>query len=130
MQQLYFALDLRDDRALIAQYEEWHRPDKIWPEIVESLRTAGVSDLRILRCGNRLIMVIEASAEFSITKLAALQTTNPRVREWEELMWRFQSPLPFAGGGEKWVPMTPIFSLRETLTAQKRDAPGTAMPGA
>jgi L-rhamnose mutarotase len=129
MQQLYFALDLRDDRALIARYEEWHRPDRIWPEIVQSLRTAGVNELRILRCGNRLIMVIEASAEFSISKLTTLQSANPRVQEWEALMWRFQSPLPFAGVGEKWVPMTPIFSLRETLTAQKGDEAGTAMPG-
>ena len=130
MQQLYFALDLRNDGALIAQYEEWHRPGRIWPEIVESLHAAGVNELRILRCGNRLIMVIEASAEFSITKLATLQTVNPRMREWEELMWRFQLPLPFAGVGEKWVPMTPIFSLRETLTAQKVDEAGTAVPGA
>jgi L-rhamnose mutarotase len=60
MPHLYFALDLRDDRASIAKYEEWHRPDRIWPEIVESLRAAGVDELRILRCGNRLIMVIEA----------------------------------------------------------------------
>jgi L-rhamnose mutarotase len=130
MQQLYFALDLRDDPALIAEYEDWHRPDRIWREIVESLRTAGVNELQILRCGNRLIMVIEASAEFSITKLTTLQTANPRVREWEELMWRFQLPLPFAEVGGKWVPMTSIFSLRETLTAQAGDEAGTAMPGA
>jgi L-rhamnose mutarotase len=130
MQQLYFALDLRDDHALIAKYEEWHRHDRIWPEIVESLRTAGVNELQILRCGNRLIMVIEASAEFSIAKLTALQTADPRLREWEELMWRFQLPLPFANVGEKWVPMKPIFSLRETLTSQEADKSGTAMPGA
>jgi L-rhamnose mutarotase len=130
MQQLYFALDVRDDPALIAQYERWHRPDRIWPEIIESLRAAGVNELQILRCGNRLVMVIEASAEFSITKLTTLQTANPRVREWEELMWRFQLPLPFAKVGEKWVPMTSVFSLREALTAQGGDEAGTAMPGA
>jgi L-rhamnose mutarotase len=130
MQQLYFALDLRDDRVSMAKYEEWHRPGNIWPEIVESLRTAGISELQILRCGNRLIMVIEASAEFSIAKLTSLETVNPRVREWEELMWQFQLPLPFAGVGEKWVPMKPIFSLRQAWTAQKAAKSGNAMPGA
>src|ERR1700722_20380253 len=117
MQRLYFALDLRDDRALIAEYEEWHRPNNVWPAIIESLRTAGINELQILRCGNRLMMVIEAAAEFSITKLAALEATNPRVRAWEELMWRFQQPLPFADAGEKWVPMKPVFSLQEALMA-------------
>jgi L-rhamnose mutarotase len=128
MQRLYFALDLRDDRALIAEYEEWHRPNNVWPEIVESLRTAGINELQILRCGNRLMMVIEASAEFSITKLAALETANPRVRAWEDLMWRFQLPLPFANAGEKWMPMKRVFSLREALMA--RGESGSAAPGA
>jgi L-rhamnose mutarotase len=121
VQRLYFALDLRDDRTLIAEYEEWHRPDNIWPEIVESLRTAGIDELQILRCGNRLMMVIEASAEFSPAKLAALETANPRVRAWEELMWHFQQPLPFAKVGEKWAPMKRVFSLRDALMAQEID---------
>jgi L-rhamnose mutarotase len=127
MQRLYFALDLRDDPALIAAYEEWHHPNNVWPEIVESLRTAGIDELQILRCGNRLIMVIEASAEFSITTLAAQESVNPRVRAWEDLMWRFQLPLPFANAGEKWVPMKRVFSLREALMAQEG---GTVMPRA
>jgi L-rhamnose mutarotase len=130
MPHLYFALDLRDDRTLIAEYEERHRPDKIWPEIVESLHAAGVNELQILRCGNRLIMVIEASPEFSIAKLSELQSANPRVREWEELMWRFQLPLPFADVGEKWVPMRPIFSLREALMVQEAGKPGSGTPRA
>ena len=130
MQQLYFAVDLRDDHALIEKYEEWHRPGNIWPDIVESLRALGVNELQILRCGNRLIMVIEASPEFSITKLSALESANPRVREWEELMWRFQLPLPFADVGEKWVPMRPVFSLREALMAQEAGKSGGGIPGA
>jgi L-rhamnose mutarotase len=117
MQRLYFALDLRDDHALIEEYEKWHRPNNIWPEIVESLRAAGIGELEILRCGNRLIMVIEAPAEFSVTALAALETANPRVRAWEDLMWRFQLPLPFAKVGEKWVPMKRLFSLQEAVMA-------------
>jgi L-rhamnose mutarotase len=121
MQRLYFALDLRDDRTLIEEYEKWHRPNNVWPEIVESLRAAGISELEILRCGNRLIMVIEAPADFSVTTLAALETANPRVRAWEDLMWRFQLPLPFADVGQKWVPMKHVFSLREALKALEID---------
>jgi L-rhamnose mutarotase len=119
MQRLYFALDLRDDPALIKEYEKWHYPNNIWPDIVESLRSTGISELEILRCGNRLIMVVEASAGFSVTKLGALETANPRVRAWEDLMWRFQLPLPFADAGQKWVPMTRVFSLQEALMTQE-----------
>ena len=37
----------------------------------------------------------------------------PENDRWEELMWRFQRPLPHAAEGEKWVPMSRIFSLDE-----------------
>jgi D-threo-aldose 1-dehydrogenase len=34
MPSLYFALDLRNDPALIEEYERWHRPENILPTIV------------------------------------------------------------------------------------------------
>jgi L-rhamnose mutarotase len=119
MPRLYYALDLKDDPALIAGYERWHRPENIWPEIVDSLRAAGIEDLEIFRAGNRLVMVMEAPDDFSPDAKAARDATDPRVQAWEELMWKFQQPLPFAKPGEKWVEMTRIFSLRETLAARK-----------
>ena len=115
MQRLYFALDLKNDPALIAEYERWHRPDRIWPEVVEHLRAAGIKELEIFRCGDRLTMVLEVPDEFSAADQAALGNASQRVRDWEELMWRFQRPLPFAGAGEKWVLMKKVFSLKETL---------------
>jgi len=33
------------------------------------------------------------------------------VREWEELMWKFQKSLPQAKPGEKWLVMEMIFKL-------------------
>ena len=38
---------------------------------------------------------------------------NPKVDEWERLMWKYQQGLPFAKPGEKWVLMDKIFSLTE-----------------
>jgi L-rhamnose mutarotase len=115
MRRLYFALDLASDPALIAEYESWHRPERIWPEIVGSLRSAGVRELEIFRCGNRLTMVMEVPDDFSAAKQAALAAADEKIRFWEELMWKFQRPLPFAAAGEKWVAMARVFSLRETL---------------
>jgi L-rhamnose mutarotase len=118
MQRLYFALDLDDDPAAIAEYESWHRPDRIWPEIVTQLRAAGIHELEIFRCGNRLVMVKQVP-EGSSDHDPALLEDNGRTQEWEQLMWRFQRPLPCADAGEKWVPMARIFSLRQTLGEEK-----------
>lgn len=111
---LCYALDLKDDPALIAEYERWHQPGNIWPEIVDSLRAAGIRDMEIFRAGNRLFMLMEVDDDFSPAAKAAADAADPRVQAWEALMWKFQQPLPFAQPGEKWVAMTPIFSLRRT----------------
>ena len=108
---LYYALDLKDDPTLIAEYERWHQPENIWPEILESIRAAGIRDLEIFRAGNRLVMVIDAPEDFSPEAKAASDAADPRVQAWEALMWRFQQPLPFADPGEKWVAMKRMFSL-------------------
>ena len=119
MRRLHFVLDLKADPALIAEYEAWHKPERIWPEIPRLLRAAGIKELEIFRSGDRLTMVMEVSEDFSPEQLARIGTANERVRAWEELMWTFQRPLPFAGVGEKWIPMSRMFSLQETLKAQE-----------
>jgi L-rhamnose mutarotase len=112
---LYYALDLKDDPALIDEYERWHRPENIWPEIVESIRAAGIDNLEIFRAGNRLVMVIDAPENFSPDAKAAADATDPRVQAWEQLMWKFQQPLPFAKPDEKWMAMERVFSLKESV---------------
>jgi len=111
----YFALDLRDDPAAIEAYERWHRPSNIWPAIVRSLQDSGINDLELHRCGNRLLQVLDAPHGFSLSQKQEADIASPLQRAWEDLMWQFQEALPFASPGEKWVPMTRLFSLRETL---------------
>lgn len=105
------ALDLKDDPALIAEYEGYH--EKIWPEITRSIRESGIEDMEIYRTGNRLFLVMEVSEDFSFEAKAEADGSNPRVQEWEELMWAFQQPLPWAQPGEKWVRMERIFRLED-----------------
>ena len=103
------ALDLIDDPALIAEYEQWHRA--VWPGILSSIRTAGIEQMEIYRAGNRLFMIMEVTAAFSFAAKAKADGENAEVQEWEQLMWNFQQPLPFAKPGEKWVVMEKIFQL-------------------
>lgn len=104
-----FALDLKDDPELIRQYEWYHSSEGIWPEVEQSIKDAGIESMQIYRTGNRLFMIMEVSEDFSFEKKARKDAQNPKVQEWEKLMWRFQQPLPWAGEGEKWVLMEKIF---------------------
>ena len=114
MTRLYFALDLNDNPELIAEYERWHQPDQIWPDILESLRSSGIVDAEIFRTHNRLVLVLDVAVDFSLDEKATADTVNERVIAWETMMWKYQKPLPWARPGQKWVPMQRIFSLRAT----------------
>lgn len=105
------ALDLKDNPRLIAEYERFHSPGGVWPEILDSLKLSGIGSLEIYRTGNRLFMIMETNDDFSFEKKAALDAANPAVEVWETLMWEFQQPLPWAREGEKWILMDKIFAL-------------------
>jgi L-rhamnose mutarotase len=104
------ALDLVDDPALIAEYEDRHR--NVWPEILESIRSSGIEQMEIYRAGNRLFMIMQTDDDFSFDAKSQADSSNDKVQEWEQLMWKFQQPLPFAKPGEKWVLMDKIFQLQ------------------
>ena len=112
MNQRYcLTLDLKDDPQLIAEYKNYH--EKIWPEITVSLKEAGIEDAEIYLLGTRMFMLLEANDRFSFEAKARADQENPKVREWEELMWKFQRPLPQARAGEKWLLMERIFKLEQ-----------------
>ncbi len=111
MKRYCLAVDLIDDPALIKEYEHWHQSENTWPEIKKSIISSGILNMQIYRTGNRLFMIMETSDDFSFEKKTLMDTSNPRVQEWEKLMWKFQQPLPWAKTGEKWVLMDKIFQL-------------------
>ncbi|HLP96056.1 MAG TPA: L-rhamnose mutarotase [Saprospiraceae bacterium] len=110
MKKYCLALDLKDDTELIAEYEAYHR--NVWPEIIQSIQDSGIRNLEIYRVANRLFMIIEAEDDFSFEQKSAMDAANPRVQEWEELMWKYQQALPGAKPGEKWMIMEQIYGLR------------------
>lgn len=109
MKRYCFALDLKDDEKLIAEYEKYH--EVIWPEIRESITSAGIEQLEIYRVENRLFMIMETNNDFSFEKKNEMDAANEKVQEWENLMWKYQQALPTAAKGEKWILMKKIFEL-------------------
>ncbi|RMG77076.1 MAG: L-rhamnose mutarotase [Bacteroidetes bacterium] len=113
MKRYCFALDLRDDPEIMEAYERFHAPGNVWPEVLASIKDAGILDLEIYRTGNRLFMIMETEDDFDPAAKARADRENPRVQEWETLMWTFQKALPNAKPGEKWVEMKRIFDLKK-----------------
>ena len=103
--------DLKDDPALIARYKKYHAAGNAWPEITESIKSAGILDMQLFLAGNRLVMVMTTADDYDPVAKAAADANSPKVQEWETLMDTFQQRLPFAPAGEKWVAMERIFAL-------------------
>jgi L-rhamnose mutarotase len=104
-------LDLKDDPELIAEYKRYH--ENIWPEIADSIAGSGIEDMEIYLLGTRMFMIMEVNESFSFEAKARSDELNPKVQEWEKLMWRFQQALPQARAGEKWLLMERIFTLQK-----------------
>lgn len=109
MKRYVLALDLVDDPVLIAEYEYWHKSENNWPEINKSIKDSGILDMQIYRTGNRLTMIMETVDTFEFEAKSEMDAANPKVQDWEQLMWKFQQPLAWAKEGEKWVLMDKIY---------------------
>jgi L-rhamnose mutarotase len=103
------ALDLKNDAKTIATYKEYHR--NVWPEIEESIKSAGIQHAEIYCVANRLFMILEVGHSFSFERKAKMDEANPKVQEWEALMWKYQQAIPVAKPGEKWLLMDKIYQL-------------------
>jgi L-rhamnose mutarotase len=109
---LCYACDLVDNPELIEQYKSYHSKDNTWPEINKSIRNAGIVDMEIYILANRLFMIMEVDESYTPERKQMMDASNPKVQEWEKLMWKFQQAPPGAKDNEKWLPMEQIYKLR------------------
>ncbi len=107
------ALDLKDDPKLIAEYKRYH--ENVWPEIRKSIKDSGITGMEIYLLGTRMFMIMEVNEHFSFEAKSEADRLNPKVQEWEKLMWTFQQSLPQAKAGEKWLRMERVFKLEESV---------------
>lgn len=109
MKRYALTLNLKKDDALVEEYIQHHQ--NVWKEVEESLHASGIQRLNIYRIGYQLFMVMEVNDDFSFADKAAADANNPKVQEWENLMWKYQSPIEGAAPGEKWILMDCIYEL-------------------
>ena len=115
------AVDLSGSASGIEAYKAHHR--LVWPEVLASLRQAGIQQMDIYLLGRRLVMILETNEPDFRRCFAAHVASGPRVAEWEALMRSLQTPPPGARAGEWWTQMEPVFSLEHAA-----DASPTAEP--
>lgn len=111
MRRYCLALDLVNDPDLIKEYEKYH--EKVWPEIEASIFQGGIQSMQIYRIENRLFMIMEVDEYFDFEAKSAMDFVNPKVQEWETLMWKYQKALPNSKPGEKWRLMDKIFEIKK-----------------
>ena len=110
MKSYAMALDLRDDAEVIERYKEYHRA--VWDEVLEGLRSLGISKMKIFLRGSRLFMYMETPDDFDLERDFQRYTeASPRAAEWDALMREFQAPAPDAKHGEWWAAMEEVFDL-------------------
>ena len=115
------AVDLNGPASTIEAYRAHHR--QVWPEVLDSLRTAGILRMDIYLLGRRLVMILETDDPDFRRCFAAHVASSPRVAEWEALMRSLQTPPPDAPPGEWWTRMEPVFSLERAKDASPAPEP-------
>jgi L-rhamnose mutarotase len=106
MKRFCFVLDLINNTELINQYVAYHK--NVWPEIQGSLKHSGIIDAEIYHIEDRLFLMIDTNESFTLENKGKMDTQNPIVEKWEELMWTYQKALTNTKLGEKWVLMERI----------------------
>src|SRR5690349_5746661 len=115
------AVDLNGPASGIETYKAYHR--QVWPEVLTSLRQAGIQRMDIYLLDRRLVMILETDDPDFRRCFAAHVASSPRVAEWETLMRSLQTPPPGAAPGEWWTRMEPVFSLERAIHASAPPEP-------
>ena len=83
-------LEINNDPELIAQYRYWHSEEHHWQEIREGIKAVGILEMEIYMLDNRLVMIVDAPADFNWQEAMDRLATLPRQAEWEAFVARFQ----------------------------------------
>ncbi|MCM3879961.1 MAG: L-rhamnose mutarotase [Vicinamibacterales bacterium] len=119
MTRYVLTLNLKDDPRTIETYRRHHA--RVWPEVLQSLRDAGVERMDIHLLGRQLVMYLELADDLDFRRVFAEHAaSSPRVAEWERLMKSLQEPSPLAPAGDWWTVMEPVFRLDDREPAIAR----------
>ena len=106
-------LEISEDPEMVAQYRKWHSEEYSWKEVRDGIRAVGILEMEIYILGSKLVMIVDAPADFMWDGAMARLATLPKQAEWEAFVSKFQGCAADARSDEKWQPMERIFHLYE-----------------
>ncbi len=109
------ALDLKEDAKLIAEYEHYHTPEHIWPEIPAGIKAGGIIDMQIYRIGNHLFMIVDLEDGVTLDQAFEAIGKMDKQPDWSAFMNGYQQKLKEAQPNEHWAKMKPVFKLNDCI---------------
>jgi L-rhamnose mutarotase len=101
-----YAFMLRLNSGVAEAYEQAHRA--VWPEMLELLKSAGISEYSIYRRDELLILTLRtADFEAAWSKIE----NHPVNLRWQQTMAPFFAPLEGLRAGERFPMMEEVFYL-------------------
>jgi L-rhamnose mutarotase len=101
-------LGLKPER--LEEYKRYHV--RIWPEIADAIRAAGIRNYSIFHSKGQLFAYFEyVGPESELHARMRALARAPRMREWWDLMEPMQVPHADRPGGTWWTEMEEVFHL-------------------
>ncbi|GEM_PF-1164984 len=93
------------DKTLQKEYMQYHKTQyQEWPEIAQGFCNASFQHLIMFRNGKQLMLIIAIPKGKTLDELNPLtEKDNPRVKEWNAIMAKYQEGIPGARKNETWV---------------------------
>ena len=103
---LVMTTELINDPAVFALYDSLHGKEGVWPALKKANMASGISEIKIYRFNNRVVMMFSFPANADQVKMDSLYlAADTKVQEWNILMSSLQKSLPGMDTTQKWVPM-------------------------
>ena len=102
-----FGRVLRLREGVYEEYRKHHQA--VWPEVLEDIRRAGITEYTIFHYDGWLFSYFELAEGKTLDDVAEVVCNSPRSQEWEAFMHTLQEPLPESGDEVWWVPMEEVF---------------------
>lgn len=110
-------MDLHDDAATLAAYDHAHAIGQTPAKVLDAQHRNGIADMEIFRVGNRLVMLMDVTADFDPQALDAEAAVQAVISNWHRRMGALQRA-PFADG-VAWPEAQRVFRQSDHMTKKE-----------
>lgn len=99
------SVNLVKDKEKQQEYINYHTSQKDdWPELSQGFCNEGFQSLTMYKQGRQIMLLITIPRENDLGEMSAKNSkNNPKVKEWDDIMYNYQEGLPGTKQNQKWV---------------------------